>query len=186
MCVLCLFGCCVAKEFSQDSDYLIGVHARVGASMGVGIEFGMPIIKSGVVEWRNFIGAESFGMELASTQYDTAALLFSDKMTLSYLTGSSVAAAIGISYFRPYLFLSGGFGLTGGKYNSFGTSPYYGEVSAGIGHEFITKNGHTFFFEFGGGAMFIGKVVANQTLTTQGTTKVLVGYRFYYPAKIKE
>ncbi|EEO25041.2 hypothetical protein HRAG_02098 [Helicobacter bilis ATCC 43879] len=180
MGILCLFGCCVAKEFSQDSDYLIGVHARVGASMGVGIEFGMPIIKSGVVEWRNFIGAESFGMKLASTQYDTATLLFSDKMTLSYLTGSSVATAIGISYFRPYLFLSGGFGLTGGKYNSFGTSPYYGEVSAGIGHEFITKNGHTFFFEFGGGAMFIDKVVANQTLTTQGTTKVLVGYRFYY------
>lgn len=178
--MLLTFCSVMAKDF-LDKKYLFGVHARVGAPMGGGVEFAFPIIKGNVFEWRNFLGIEAFGTNLIDTaSYDGTAMLFHEKMTFSYLVGSSVASAIGFSYFKPYLYVGGGFGLIGSKYNTFGNEPYYAEVSAGIGHEFITERGHTFFFEFGGGSTFFVNALPQQKQTTKGITKVLLGYRIYF------
>lgn len=179
--LLCSLVCCmVAKDFAESNRYVVGAYARVGAPMGVGLEFGVPLIKGELVEWRNFVGIEGFGAKLLDASYDSGALLLHEKMTLSYLTGSSVAAVLGVQYFRPYLFVAGGFGFVGGKYNSFGSAPHYAEVSAGIGHEFITQGGHAFFFEFGGGAFFYINALPQQKNATQGATKVVLGYRIYF------
>ncbi|CUU40474.1 hypothetical protein [Helicobacter typhlonius] len=179
--LLCVLGnVCVAKDFAHNRTFSFGVYARTGAPMGAGLEFSFPLIKGEIVEWRNFISIEGFGLKLIDSKYDSAALLFNEKMVLSYLAGSNVVSAMGVTYFRPYLFISGGYALTGGKYNNFGEAPYYIEVSGGIGHEFISQNGHTFFFEFGGGSMFYSQALLNQRQTKQAITKVLLGYRKYF------
>lgn len=112
-----------ATDFLEKNTYSIGINANVGGIMGGGVEFGFPIIKGDTLEWRNFISFNAYAVKLFNDKFDNTVPNLRKKMTLSYLTGSSVASRIGL--FRPYLFVSDGFGLIGGSIGSFTDIPYY-------------------------------------------------------------
>lgn len=170
-----------AGDFSQSNDVSFGANISAGASMGGGVEVGFSLYKDGGFEIYNFLSLNGLGLKLIEDKYDYAAVFAQEKITFSYLLGSSIMSFIGFDYFRPYLFISGGFGGIFGKRYAPYKLPYYYEIFAGLGHEFITENGHTFFFELGGGTMNISSKLSDIPLnnTLGGNFKFLLGYRIY-------
>lgn len=182
-CAVCgNFSDANAREFDENSNLSLGIYGDFGSSLGVGAEFGFALYSAPRWQLINIISVETKGLKLQATRYDTLALIFHEKLMAGLLFGSSVASHIGFSYFRPYLFLSGGFGLIHTDGVKMGREPYYYEVAAGLGHEFITENGHTLYFEFSGG---IGNLTHPLPLqikqaTLGGLFKFALGYRWYF------
>lgn len=168
------------KDLMQIDTLSVGINLATGSMMGANLEFSFPLIKAGMFEWRNALSIGGGALKLrADSDMDTNFLLFSEKMTFGILAGSSLGAHLGFVYFRPYLFIGGGFGLLYAKDSiSFGQSPYYYEATAGVGHEFITEGGHTLFFEFGGGYASLTKKIISGALG--GFTRIWIGYRYYF------
>ncbi|WP_147290004.1 hypothetical protein [Helicobacter didelphidarum] len=170
-----------SKDLMAINALSVGVNLITGSTMGANVEFGFPLLKKGLFQWRNYLSVGGGALKLnADSDMDTNFLLFSEKMTFGVLSGSSLGSHAGFSYFHPYLFIGGGFGLLNNAKNamSFGSAPYYYEVVAGIGHDFMTANGHSIFFEFGGGYASLTQKGASGILG--GFTRVLLGYRFYF------
>ncbi|BDB64428.1 hypothetical protein T36_0880 [Helicobacter cinaedi] len=164
---LLLLLCCFslyAGEFGERSNISLGVYANTGASMGGGLELGFSLFQGSLLSLRNSISLESKASKLFNDErFDSQIFGIYDKLSLGILSGSTIASSIGFEYFRPYLYLSGGYGLLGTKEN-LAKTPQYWEVSAGMGHEFISHFGHTLFFELGGG---VGKLTTNPTTLSQ-------------------
>ncbi|MGX2982234.1 hypothetical protein [Helicobacter sp. 23-1045] len=172
-----------AEDFSDKSSLTIGAYGNFGATMGVGVDFGFTIYSSDSLwQVRNIISMEYKGLKLQGGAYDSSALIFNEKVAFALLLGSSVSAHIDFSFFRPYLYVSGGFGLLGAKNSPMGNAPFYYEVQGGLGHEFITLGGHTLFFEIGGGISNITYPLPNQSknATLGGMVKTIVGYRLHF------
>lgn len=178
LCVVYLYS----GEFGEKSKISLGVYANTGASMGGGLELGFSLFQGSLISLRNSISLESKASKLFNDKnFDSQIFGIFDKLSLGILTGSTIASSIGFEYFRPYVYLSGGYGLLHTKENLTKT-PQYWEVSAGMGHEFISHFGHTLFFELGGG---VGKLTSNPATLSQNTplggmVKVLLGYRYYF------
>ena len=170
-----------AANFSEKSTLSLGAYGNFGAAMGGGVEFGFALYSTDLVQVRNAVSAEMRALKLQKEKYDSSALIFHEKLMAGILMGSSALSHIGFAYFRPYLFISGGFGLVATKDTAMDEKPFYYEIQGGIGHEFITMSGHSVFFELGGG---MGKLthdlpeqIDNPTL---GRTKFLLGYRWQF------
>lgn len=170
-----------AKDLIESNNLSFGVNLNTGTMMGAGAEFGFLMYKNGDFEIFNFISLNSTGLKLTEDKFDYVSLFAQEKITFSYLLGSSVVSHIGFDYFRPYLFISGGFGGIFGKKDGY-KLPYYWDGFAGLGHEFITQNGHTFFFELGGGAVGLTSKLSDKKLqnTLGGNFRVILGYRIYF------
>lgn len=160
----------------------LGVYANTGASMGGGVELGFSLFQDSLLSLRNSISLESKASKLFNDErFDSQIFGIYDKLSLGILTSSTIASSIGFEYFRPYLYLSGGYGFLSTKEN-LAKTPQYWEVNAGMGHEFISHFGHTLFFELGGG---VGKLTSNPINLSQNTplggmVKVLLGYRYHF------
>ena len=157
------------------------MYGNFGAAMGGGVEAGFALYSTDLVQVRNAVSAQMRALKLQKEKYDSSALIFHEKLMAGILMGSSALSHIGFAYFRPYLFISGGFGLVSTKDTAMSKKPFYYEIQGGIGHEFITMSGHSVFFELGGG---MGKLthdlpeqIDNPTL---GGTKFLLGYRWQF------
>ena len=177
---LLLLLCCFslhAGEFGEKSKMSLGVYANTGASMGGGLELGFSLFQGSLLSLHNSISLESKASKLFNDErFDSQIFGIYDKLSLGILSGSTIASSIGFEYFRPYLY-----GLLSTK-EPIAKTPQYWEVSAGMGHEFISHFGHTLFFELGGG---VGKLTTNPTTLSQnaplgGIVKVLLGYRYYF------
>lgn len=171
-----------AGEFSSQSRFSLGVYATPGSMMGGGVEFGAGLYQGEIIQLRNILALESKAAKLLDEGFDTNITSVQEKLTLGILGGASILSHIGFSYFRPYLYVGGGFGFVSGARSSFGSAPYYWEASAGLGHEFITRNGHGAFFELGGGVgeltSALGGLRENSALG--GMFKVSIGYRYQF------
>lgn len=171
-----------AEDFSENSNLTIGAYGNFGSTMGIGVDFGFSFYSAPSWQFRNIISMEYKGLKLQSNVYDSSALIFHEKVLMSLLLGSSVASHIGFAYFRPYLYISGGFGLLHTKTSPMGNAPFYYEVQGGLGHEFITLGGHTLFFEIGGGVSNLTYPIDNQAknATIGGMIKTILGYRLHF------
>lgn len=137
LCVVCLYS----GEFGEKSKISLGVYANTGASMGGGLELGFSLFQGSLLSLRNSISLESKASKLFNDErFDSQIFGIYDKLSLGILSGSTIASSIGFEYFRPYLYLSGGYGLLSTKEN-LAKTPQYWEVSAGMGHEFISHFG---------------------------------------------
>lgn len=170
------------KDFSPTSNFALGIFGNFGSMMGGGIEAGFCIYCGEVWQVRNAISLEAKGIKLHSNSYDSLALIAHEKVIFSATLGSSLASRIGLSFFRPYLHISAGFGLLDSAHTDFLRSPYYYEAQGGIGHEFISLKGHSAYFEVGGGVADLSARVPQSLEKTAlgGIFKVLVGMRFYF------
>lgn len=170
------------KDFSPTSNFALGIFGNFGSMMGGGIEAGFCIYCGEVWQVRNAISLEAKGIKLHSNSYDSLALIAHEKVIFSATLGSSLASRIGLSFFRPYLHISAGFGLLDSAHTDFFHSPYYYEAQGGIGHEFISLRGHSAYFEVGGGVADLSTRVPQSLEKTAlgGIFKVLVGMRFYF------
>ena len=170
------------KDFSPTSNFALGIFGNFGTMMGGGVEAGFCIYCGEVWQVRNAISLEAKGIKLHSNSYDSLALIAHEKVIFSATLGSSLASRIGLSFFRPYLHISAGFGLLDSAHTDFFHSPYYYEVQGGIGHEFISLRGHSAYFEVGGGVADLSTRVPQRFEKTAlgGIFKVLVGMRFYF------
>lgn len=170
------------KDFSPTSNFALGIFGNFGSMMGGGVEAGFCIYCGEVWQVRNIISLEAKGIKLHSDSYDSLALIAHEKVIFGAILGSSLASRIGLSFFRPYLHISAGFGLLDSAYTDFFHSPYYYEAQGGIGHEFISPKGHSTFFEVGGGVANLSARVPQMLEKTAlgGIFKVLVGMRFYF------
>ena len=170
------------KDFSPTSNFALGIFGNFGSMMGGGIEAGFCIYCGEVWQVRNAISLEAKGIKLHSNSYDSLALIAHEKVIFSATLGSSLASRIGLSFFRPYLHISAGFGLLDSAHTDFLRSPYYYEAQGGIGHEFISLKGHSAYFEVGGGVANLSAKVPQSLEKTAlgGIFKVLVGVRFYF------
>lgn len=177
-----LFGAINAEDFSENSNLTIGAYGNFGSTMGVGVDFGFSLYSAPSWQLRNIISMEYKGLKLQSGGYDSSALIFHEKVMIGLLLGSSVASHIGFAYFRPYLYISGGFGLLHAKTSPMGSAPFYCEVQGGLGHEFITPEGHTLFFEIGGGVSALTHSLQGQVrnATLGGMVKTILGYRLHF------
>lgn len=170
----------VAKDFIDSSKFSIGVNLNTGANMGAGVEFGTSLYRHDLLELYNYLSLNTIGMKILNKKYDSSAIFIQEKLTLGYIMGSSLTSHIGFSYFRPYLFIAGGFGGLVGL-NNLAKVPYYWEVVAGLGHEFISQGGHAFFFELSGGVIELTSAIKDMNANaTGGIFRVLVGYRYYF------
>lgn len=171
-----------SKDFSPTSNFAFGLFGNFGSMMGGGIEAGFCIYCGEVWQVRNVISLEAKGIKLHSNSYDTLALIAHEKVIFGATLGSSLASRIGLSFFRPYLHISAGFGLLDSAHTDFSHSPYYYEVQGGMGHEFISLKGHSAYFEVGGGVANLSARVPQMLEKTAlgGIFKVLVGMRFYF------
>ena len=171
-----------AVDFSEKSNLSLGAYADLGSTMGGGLEFGFSLYSAPSWQIRNIISMEMKGLKLQKNKIDSFALIFHEKIMAGLLMGSSVFSHIGFSYFRPYLFVSGGFGLVSTNGSAMGSAPFYYEIQGGLGHEFITTNGHTLFFEIGGGLGNLTYALPNQAknATLGGMFKFLLGYRWHF------
>ena len=171
-----------AENFSDKSNLSFGVYADLGTTMGGGFEFGFALYSAPNWQLRNVISMEMKGLKLQKNSIDSFALIFHEKIMAGLFMGSSVTSYIGFSFFRPYLYVSGGFGLIDTDGSKMGASPYYYEIQAGLGHEFITTGGHTLFFELGGGLGNLTHSLPNQVkkATLGGMFKFLLGYRWQF------
>lgn len=171
-----------SKDFSPTSNFAFGLFGNFGSMMGGGIEAGFCIYCGEVWQVRNVISLEAKGIKLHSNSYDSLALIAHEKVIFGATLGSSLASRIGLSFFRPYLHISAGFGFLDSAYTDFLRSPYYYEAQGGIGHEFISLKGHSAYFEVGGGIADLSTRVPQRFEKTAlgGIFKVLVGMRFYF------
>lgn len=170
-----------AADFSEKSNLSFGAYANLGSAMGGGVEFGFSMYNTALLQFRNIISVEMKGLKLQENKYDSSALIFHEKIMVGLLMGSSVLSHMGFSYFRPYLHISGAFGLVSTNGSAMNESPFYYEIQGGIGHEFITSKGHSLFFEIGGGMSKLTHTLPNQIKdATLGGTKILLGYRWHF------
>lgn len=169
-----------ADDFSHESNLSLGAYADLGTTMGAGLEFGFALYSSPSWQLHNIISMEMKGLKLQHNRYDSFALIFHEKIMAGLLMGSSVTTYIGFSFFRPYFYVSGGFGLVSA--NGLGSAPFYYEIQGGLGHEFISLGGHTLFFEIGGGISNLTYALPNQVknATLGGMFKFLLGYRWHF------
>lgn len=179
--------CCVvfanAGEFSSKSRFSVGVYATPGSMMGGGVEFGAGLYQGDILQLRNIIAIESKAAKLlGDEQFDTNLTGVQEKLLIGVFGGASIASYIGFSYFRPYLYVGGGFSWLSAATSSFAHAPYYWEMSAGLGHEFISRSGHSAFFELGGGVGKLTATLANQSPNAPlgGMFKVSIGYRYQF------
>ena len=184
--LLLLLGCVgvnlSAENFSEKSNLSFGAYADLGSTFGGGLEFGFSMYSTASWQLRNIISMEMKGLKLQQNKYDSFALIFHEKIMAGLLMGSSVFSHIGFTYFRPYLYVSGAFGLVSTNGSAMGDSPYYYEIQGGLGHEFITLSGHSLFFEIGGGLGNLTHALPNQIkkATLGGMFKFLLGYRWHF------
>lgn len=171
-----------ANNFSEKSNLSFGAYADLGTTYGGGLEFGFSLYSAPKWQLRNIISMEMKGLKLQKNAIDSFALIFHEKIMAGLLMGSSVTSYIGFAYFRPYLYISGGFGLIDTDGSKMGVSPFYYEIQAGIGHEFISTGGHSLFFELGGGLSNLTHSLPNQVkeATLGGMFKFLLGYRWHF------
>ncbi|MGX3045069.1 hypothetical protein [Helicobacter sp. T3_23-1056] len=168
------------KHFDSKANFALGIFGNFGSMMGGGLEVGFCLYCGEVWQLRNAISFETKGIKLRSTSYDTVALIAHEKLMLGATLGSSLASHIGLAFFRPYLHISGGFGVV--DYGGFWRSPHYYEAQAGIGHEFISLKGNGVFFELGGGIAELSTKIPdrNEKSALGGIFKILLGVRFYF------
>lgn len=169
-----------SKYFDSKANFALGIFGNFGSMMGGGLEAGFCLYCGEVWQLRNTISLEAKGIKLRSTSYDTLALIAHEKLMLGATLGSSFASRIGLAFFRPYLHISGGFGVV--DYGGFWHSPHYYEAQAGIGHEFISLKGNSVYFELGGGVAELSTKIPdrNEKSALGGIFKVLLGARFYF------
>lgn len=171
-----------AENFSAKSNLSLGAYADLGTTFGGGLEFGFSLYSAEKWQLRNIISMEMKGLRIQRSQYDTFALIFHEKLMAGLLMNSSILSHIGFAYFRPYMYVSGAFGLVSTNSSIMRESPYYYEIQGGFGHEFITQRGHSLFFEIGGGISNLTHAMPNQVknATLGGMFKFLLGYRWHF------
>ena len=172
-----------AGEFSSKSRFSIGVYATPGSMMGGGVEFGAGLYQGDILQLRNVIAIESKAAKLLGDEkFDSNLTGVQEKLLIGIFGGASIASYIGFSYFRPYLYVGGGFSWLNAATSSFAQAPYHWEISAGLGHEFISRSGHGAFFELGGGVGKLTSTLIGQSPNAPlgGMFKVSIGYRYQF------
>lgn len=173
--IFCLiFGANLVGDDVLDGDFSLGAKLKTGVNMGAGAEFGFEIYEEDNFWIYNYLSLNALGLKLSSDKYNSIALFAGEKVAFGYLLSSSVMSHIGFSFFRPYLFIGAGLGGVVGKRDIPKNTLYY-EVFGGLGHEFISENGHVFYFEIGGGYMDLSKIY-----NLGGSFRVNLGYRKYF------